>query len=106
MNKAGQYEKYRGYLRYLSIMATILLLVSCGGGGSSDDGPDDNGPNPTTFYQDADGDGYGNASVSRSEASQPNGYVSNADDCNDGDATIHPGAPERADGLDHECTQA
>lgn len=37
----------------------------------------------TTWYQDTDGDGYGNPAVSQSYCNQPMGYVNNDDDCND-----------------------
>ncbi len=36
-----------------------------------------------TWYQDADGDGWGNPSVSQSATSKPTGYVQNSLDCND-----------------------
>lgn len=42
--------------------------------------------NPT-WYQDADGDGWGNASVSLTQCSQPAGYVLNSSDCTDGSTT-------------------
>ncbi len=37
----------------------------------------------TTWYQDMDGDTYGNPAVSQSNCNQPMGYVGNANDCND-----------------------
>ena len=49
--------------------------------------------NPATlWYQDADGDTYGNPSVSQASCTQPLGYVSNSSDCNDASASIKPGA--------------
>ena len=42
-----------------------------------------NGPGPSVWYQDLDGDGLGNFMVSVGSCSQPNGYVSNAADTND-----------------------
>jgi len=40
------------------------------------------------WYQDADGDGFGNASISIADCLQPDGYVSNSTDCDDTDETI------------------
>jgi uncharacterized repeat protein (TIGR01451 family) len=57
----------------------------------------------TIWYQDKDGDGFGRTSNTRWSCIQPAGYVTNADDCHDGDATIYPGAPELCDGKDNNC---
>ncbi|MFM9986820.1 MAG: MopE-related protein [Flavobacteriales bacterium] len=56
-----------------------------------------------TYYQDSDGDNYGNPSVSIQAASQPNGYVSNNTDCNDGNTNVNPGATEICNGFDDDC---
>ena len=42
----------------------------------------------TTWYRDADGDGLGDANDSVEDCNQPEGYVSNADDCVDDDASV------------------
>jgi uncharacterized repeat protein (TIGR02543 family) len=46
---------------------------------------------PTNWYQDFDGDTYGNPAVFQSSCTQPVGYVSNDDDCDDSDDKIFPG---------------
>lgn len=58
----------------------------------------------TTFYQDNDGDGYGNLAVTASACLVPVGYVTNSLDCNDTNLAVYPGATEVCyDGLDNNC---
>ncbi len=42
------------------------------------------------WYQDADGDGFGNPSVSLTQCPAPVGYVADNTDCNDGNPNINP----------------
>ncbi|MDX6447316.1 MAG: hypothetical protein QOH71_4390, partial [Blastocatellia bacterium] len=60
----------------------------CNGIDDNCDGNIDEGVT-TTFYQDADGDGFGNPSVSVQACAAPTGYVTNNTDCNDGDSSVH-----------------
>ena len=58
------------------------------------------------YYQDSDGDGWGNSAVSRIEISQPAGYVDRrkGGDCNDSNASINPSVIEvNNDGIDNDC---
>ncbi len=57
----------------------------------------------TTFYRDADGDGFGNAGSTTQACSVPAGYVANATDCDDTKASVHPGATEVCNGIDDNC---
>ena len=62
---------------------------------------------PCAFYADADGDGYGNPSVTQNATcgSTVTGYVElNNSDCNDNAAGVHPGATELAcNSIDDNC---
>ena len=56
-----------------------------------------------TYYRDADGDTYGNASIPVQACSAPNGYVNNNTDCDDSKSAVKPGAVEICDGIDNNC---
>ena len=57
----------------------------------------------STWYADADGDSYGDAATSTAACDQPTGYLDDATDCDDGDASINPAASELCDGADNDC---
>jgi hypothetical protein len=57
----------------------------------------------TVWYRDYDTDGYGDPVSSVQSCTQPAGYVDNANDCDDNDSSIHPGAIETCDGKDNNC---
>ncbi|MFM7202886.1 MAG: MopE-related protein [Myxococcota bacterium] len=58
----------------------------------------------TSFFQDADGDKYGDRTQVTRACNAPTGYVKDATDCNDDDADINPGETEVCgDGLDNNC---
>lgn len=86
--------------RFFLTVTAILLTVSCGGGGGGGGG---GGSNTNTYYQDLDGDGYGNQASSTTATTQPEGYVSNATDCNDSEAAVSPVATEIYDEIDNNC---
>ena len=67
--------------------------------GSTDEGVQ------SIFYQDADGDAYGNALITIEACSAPSGYVSDSTDCNDDNNAINPGATEVCNGVDDNCNQ-
>lgn len=75
----------------------------CDGKDNNCDGSIDETCNRTTYYRDADGDGHGNPADTLMSITQPTGYVSNGDDCDDNDASIYPGAAETCDGKDNNC---
>jgi hypothetical protein len=57
-----------------------------------------------TWYEDADGDGYGAAGTDSTGCAQPTGYVDNDLDCDDTDAQINPGATELCENsVDDNC---
>jgi hypothetical protein len=57
-----------------------------------------------TWYLDTDGDGFGIDADTTTACDAPSGYVADDGDCDDGSASIYPGAFEIiADGEDQDC---
>ncbi|MFK8050402.1 MAG: CAP domain-containing protein [Halioglobus sp.] len=56
-----------------------------------------------TFYRDVDGDGFGRSSGAIESTEPIDGYVENAQDCDDNNNRIFPGAREEFDSLDNNC---
>ncbi len=57
----------------------------------------------TAFFQDLDGDDYGNPLVRQDACDLPTDYAAEAGDCNDDDASIHPDADELCNEVDDDC---
>ena len=55
------------------------------------------------FYDDRDGDGWGDEAAWWFTCVQPPGTVTTAGDCQDGDAAISPDTDEACDGIDNDC---
>ena len=79
--------------------AELCDLIDNDCDGAVDDSPVDT----TTFYTDADGDGYGDPTSAESACVAGANQSTNAEDCDDTDAEVHPGAAERCDDLDDDC---
>ena len=69
------------------------------------DGDIDEGLATNDYYTDGDLDGFGAGSVSLEDCdtTAPTGFSATDDDCDDGDNSIYPGAPETCDGEDEDC---
>ena len=57
------------------------------------------------WYNDSDGDGFGDANIILSFCDQPEGYVLDSTDCNDNNSDIFPNATEACDELDNDCDE-
>jgi len=56
-----------------------------------------------TFYADGDADGFGDPAAGTDRCAPEAGEVTSAEDCDDGDPSVYPGAPEVCDGVDQDC---
>jgi alpha-tubulin suppressor-like RCC1 family protein len=66
------------------------------------------GPSTSTFYRDADSDGFGNHQLPKALCDEgPGGdgfnYVADSTDCNDSCRDCHPGGAEICDDKDNDC---
>ncbi|MDP2306912.1 MAG: putative metal-binding motif-containing protein [Pseudomonadota bacterium] len=66
------------------------------------DGATDEGVQ-SSFYADADGDGFGDPGATALACEASAGWVADLTDCNDTTAAAYPGALEVCDGLDDDC---
>ena len=73
----------------------------CDGAVDEDDAAD-----ASTWYADADGDGYGGSTFTTTSCTQPSDYVADSSDCNDLSGAPYPGAAEICDDDDHDCDGA
>ena len=64
---------------------------------------EDDASDAFTWYLDSDGDDYGDRSATTQACEEPDGYVSNSTDCDDGDEDINPGASEECNFVDDDC---
>ncbi|MCB9765527.1 MAG: putative metal-binding motif-containing protein [Alphaproteobacteria bacterium] len=60
----------------------------------------------STFYEDADGDGYGRSTGSAQLCGPTSGYAEQTGDCDDGDAAVHPDQEDPCDEVDNDCDRA
>jgi hypothetical protein len=75
----------------------------CDGVDEDCDGTVDNNPvDPTAWYQDADGDGYGDPATEVFACESP--YIPTSGDCDDQNSSIHPAATDDCDGVDNDCS--
>ena len=57
----------------------------------------------TPWYADTDGDGHGDPTVTQRACEEPEGWVSEGDDCDDSNPAAYPGGTEVCSGADEDC---
>jgi hypothetical protein len=77
----------------------------CDGIDNDGDGLVDEGDalDPSIFFEDLDGDGYGDDDSRKRACDPPAGYVDVPGDCDDARADVHPDATEDCDAVDNDC---
>lgn len=76
----------------------------CDGIDNNCDGNTDENLALNTYYEDSDGDGFGNPNSSIQNCGLISGYVDNDDDCDDGNFLINPNVNDTpGNGIDENC---
>lgn len=97
------YKKTTAIYMCLAMILASLLFSGCGKSKSGGGGETPTPTPGTTWYQDTDGDGFGNPDKTTTATDKPEGYVDNSFDCNDANSYISPAAAESTDGIDNNC---
>ncbi len=89
-------------------MLVPLILLTALGCGPDKPGADGTAgtvdcPTPSTWYVDADRDGYGAGAPTGQGCVRPDGHVANDRDCDDHSDAVNPAAEELCDGVDNDC---
>ena len=71
----------------------------CNGLADDADGAD----GPWSYYEDLDGDGYGDEAAVAEMCDPGSGYAAVIGDCDDDDVDVSPDAAEECDGVDEDC---
>jgi len=64
---------------------------------------EDEAVDATTWYDDDDGDGYGDPDDNLTQCEQPTGYIADGTDCDDSDPAVNPAAVEVCNHVDDDC---
>ncbi|MFZ1824013.1 MAG: MopE-related protein [Chitinophagales bacterium] len=80
-----------------------IVLDPCNGIDDNCNGEIDEDAFFTMYFEDADGDGYGNILINTFSCEPVAGYVSDSTDCDDNNNLIHPGALDLCNGIDENC---
>lgn len=67
---------------------------------------EDDAADALIWYRDGDDDDYGATDSTTMACEEPDGFVANGSDCDDGNAEVYPGATEECNGLDDDCDDA
>jgi len=64
---------------------------------------EDDAVDASTWFADADADGFGSATATTRACEQPSGFGTDSADCDDHNVTVHPAATELCDAVDNDC---